>query len=854
MRNIFISPLGSGTKSGSDANNAMALSSINAAVKAAGAGGQVSILADQGAYEIKNYLSISAGGTAGAPVTIRGVSSTGAPMDAVFNGSRAASFVDGGNDGNTFFRFNAGADHLVISNIDIHNAKTAFLVNADIADLTIQNVDATNVYRFFEDYAATGTQTATIDGLTIRNVNVTGFEKGVIRLQYDTNNVLIDNVHGDAAGQVDDFFAIGVHLDGTVHDVVIQNSSMANVQNFETKYWNGDAFATERGVHDVVIRDTIATGSTDAGFDLKSTGTTLIRTFSGDNAKNYKLWGDIALVDVIGADPHVRGGNAGQNQVYVIAGAKVTMDGGTFRDAGGKTVVFSVEGALDIIDAPIVSMAQGGRFVVGTMTADLAGILPTKTALAGAFSSGSAVPFVPEKTVAIVPAVVAAAPIADAALPIAAEPAIVRAVTALGTVPFKASAGQDMLTIDMAKALGAQTVSGFAANDVIASNALLPDGNRDGIVMFGEDGKLAWGGSSLNMGSEVQSLRYLGTTENGHLYANSKTKLKAWTEGTTADNAFSGDAAGKVSETFFFDNALHIGVGRDKIANFGGGDRIVLTEMLDTDAGGTVRAVNGSFDVTTGIRGDAVSIANVDTLHFAGATTTNGVVYFSYAAGPAPAVPDARTISVLGDAPVAATAGQDVLKIDMAGKVGNQSFAGFATNDLIVTNAALPDGNRDGIVTFGEDGRLGWSNGSLDLGKQTEALRYLGVTEDGHAYASARTKLKGWIEGTTADDALRGDAKGVVKDVFFFDNALHLGVGDDRVAGMKGDDRIVLTEALDADAAGVVRAVDGAFDLTRGVAGDSVTVAGVDALHFAGTTVANGTIYYHYAALDEVLI
>ena len=62
MANIYISPNGSGNKSGADAANAMALTAMNAAVKAAGAGGQVLMLADQGVYEVDNYIAIGAGG------------------------------------------------------------------------------------------------------------------------------------------------------------------------------------------------------------------------------------------------------------------------------------------------------------------------------------------------------------------------------------------------------------------------------------------------------------------------------------------------------------------------------------------------------------------------------------------------------------------------------------------------------------------------------------------------------------------------------------------------------------------------------------------------------------------------
>jgi hypothetical protein len=84
-------------------------------------------------------------------------------------------------------------------------------------------------------------------------------------------------VYGDSERQDGDNFAIGVALSGTVHNVVLRRVAMMNSHDSSEEYWNGDGFATERGVYNIRFEDTHASGSTDSGYDLKSTDTVLHR-------------------------------------------------------------------------------------------------------------------------------------------------------------------------------------------------------------------------------------------------------------------------------------------------------------------------------------------------------------------------------------------------------------------------------------------------------------------------------------------------------------------------------------------------------------------------------------------------
>lgn len=353
MPSLYISPAGSGDKSGSDINNAASIGSLNTLIGKAGPGGEVLLLADQGDYNVTNILGITRGGAEGQPVVVRGVDSGGNAMAAHFTGSRPADWQAGDASGNELFKLGAGADNLEFRDLRIDNVGTAFRATADLGNLHIEDVAANNVRRFFEDYSSAPSGTATITGLTIRGVDVQGFSKAAIRLQYDTNNVVIDNVTADMAGQTGDDLPEGVHLDGTVHNVTLSHVAMENVQSTAGAYFNGDGFATERGVHDVRFIDTVARGNSDGGYDLKSSDTVLDRALSEENGRNYRLWGDATLIDSVGLNPVLRGGISEQNQLWLDDAANVTVIGGRFDDAGSNTKVISSEGHLTFQDTEI---------------------------------------------------------------------------------------------------------------------------------------------------------------------------------------------------------------------------------------------------------------------------------------------------------------------------------------------------------------------------------------------------------------------------------------------------------------------------------------------------------------------
>jgi hypothetical protein len=373
MGSFFISPTGSGDKSGRDINNAASIGSLNTLIGKAGAGGEVLLLADRGDYNVSGILGITRGGAEGAPVTIRGVDSFGNTMDAHIVGTRPADWKAGDAAGNELFKLGTGADHLAFENLQIDNVQSAFRATADISDLTIAHVDANNVRRFFEDLASATGATAAVKGLRISDVAVQGFSRSAIRLQYDSSNVVIEDLHADMGGQVGDDLPIGVHLDGTVHDVTIQRATVENVQSDSGAYLNGDGFATERGVYNVSFIDTVARGNSDGGYDLKSENTTLLRTLSEENGRNYRLWGSSTLMEAVGRNPVYRGGSSEQNQLWLDSAANVTVIDSVFEDAGTRTKVISSSGTL-VLDGVQVTHADQALLYTSSSLPGLSGL------------------------------------------------------------------------------------------------------------------------------------------------------------------------------------------------------------------------------------------------------------------------------------------------------------------------------------------------------------------------------------------------------------------------------------------------------------------------------------------------
>lgn len=396
MSTIYIKPTATGQADGGSVEDAMGIGQLNSAIARAGAGGTVVLLSDFGPYHLKGSISLYNGGENSAPVSIVGQTSEGMPMPAEIIGTRPEQFSPDMPAGNETFRLMPGADHLEFRDLAFENVGSAFRAGGDISDITIEDVTASNVRRFFEDYPSGSNRTATIDGLTIRDVDVEGFSRNVIRLRDDSRNILIEDVRGDSQRQDGDDLAVGVHLEGTVHDVVIRRVTMENAQTSSDGYWNGDGFATERGVYGVLFEDTVARGNADGGYDLKSTDTVLLNPVAERNGRNFRFWGEVEIYNALGLDPHHHGGSVGgQKQVQILNGADVLMVGGSFADSGSATVVVTRDGGVLTLREVDIVHAAGADVLRGLPADALQGSAVEAVAPTGSSSSGTKTDWTP---------------------------------------------------------------------------------------------------------------------------------------------------------------------------------------------------------------------------------------------------------------------------------------------------------------------------------------------------------------------------------------------------------------------------------------------------------------------------
>lgn len=360
---LHIAPVAAGSEDGSGWANAGALNQLPEFIAKLAPGGSILLRADVGPYRVDRQISVRSGGSNAAQITIRGVDGNGSPENAEILGSRADPWQQGAHPGSEVFRLQTGADHLVFKNIAFRNiGDGGFRVAGNIRGLRIEDVSARNVRRFFEVNPSGAEQSAGVDNLTIRRVSVHGYSKGAFRIRGDSSNITMEDVLGDSERQDGDNFAIGVALDDTVHDVVLRRVTMMNSHDSTNEYWNGDGFTTERRVRNVSFEDTVAAGSTDGGYDLKSSTTTLLRPISDDNKRNYRIWGDITIFDCVSRNPHKRGGSGLQDHFWIAKGARVGVFGCVIEDPDVQTTTFEVEpGGSLVVQNSSIKTNPGGK-------------------------------------------------------------------------------------------------------------------------------------------------------------------------------------------------------------------------------------------------------------------------------------------------------------------------------------------------------------------------------------------------------------------------------------------------------------------------------------------------------------
>lgn len=193
--------------------------------------------------------------------------------------------------------------------------------------------------------------------------------------------------------------------------------------------------------------------------------------------------------------------------------------------------------------------------------------------------------------------------------------------------------------------VGDDTILTFRKNDSLINYRSMGDS-----VDSGENGLIAVdgaeGGDQLALVAAdggIVNLRYLGSKDGGHAYADASVRLEGFTEGQVTNDTFDASSG---SFTFFYDNALGLNLGFDTINGFGADDHIVTTrQIFDNDGDATIgfggndvldlsgeggpkssdgsRHPGGQIDLN-GVGHDMLSI------DFLYQETVNGVTYYHY--------------------------------------------------------------------------------------------------------------------------------------------------------------------------------------------------------------------------------
>ena len=167
--------------------------------------------------------------------------------------------------------------------------------------------------------------------------------------------------------------------------------------------------------------------------------------------------------------------------------------------------------------------------------------------------------------------------------------------------------------------------------------------------------------------------------------------------------------------------------------------------------------------------------------------------------------------------------GQADAFIFRAGFVGDDAIVSFGKNDVLINHQPLFDGNGDGQIAIGPNGTVDIDRTSrkatgedqiaiIGLDGPEPALRFLGSKNGESVYADSSVRLAGFTEGTVGNDMLDGSSGA---RTFFYDTALGLNLGGDRITGFGLDDRIVTTtQIVDRNNDGTISfAKNGVLDL-----------------------------------------
>lgn len=191
---------------------------------------------------------------------------------------------------------------------------------------------------------------------------------------------------------------------------------------------------------------------------------------------------------------------------------------------------------------------------------------------------------------------------------------------------------------------------------------------------------------------------------------------------------------------------------------------------------------------------------------------------------------------------------------------GFDRITDFSVGDVIATDQAIRDPNRDGIVTGNANGVFVLDRTDSDrvviLNADPAGLHLLGE-QDGLFYYGYHTPApvaqigQAVFRSSASDDILNGSGDKAVTDIFFFDTASPAPTGEDRVT-FNANDLFVTTFALTTDRPdGLIYEADALFELPNGTVEFSNQNGLINTFEFDGSIADGDVTYYVYSLMGS---
>lgn len=248
-------------------------------------------------------------------------------------------------EGRTFKGDGSGEGLRAQSGLVIRNSRFlnlgngAIRVNVATDGLVVEQVEGSDLYRFLENTASDRSTPASLTNFTLRRITGEDIRRAMTRIRYGSQNGTIEDVIARAGAETERY-CTGFVLDDEAQSIVYRRCEahgFAERGRSSSEYWNGDGFSDERGNKDIQYVDCIATGSTDGGFDLKSSDVRLSGCVAKDNKRNFRFWGSGQIENCRSEGPRSRGGS-GRASHFSFHGdsAKYVIDRPVVRAAAGN--------------------------------------------------------------------------------------------------------------------------------------------------------------------------------------------------------------------------------------------------------------------------------------------------------------------------------------------------------------------------------------------------------------------------------------------------------------------------------------------------------------------------------------